>query len=144
MGLIKRQAGVEVDFNEKAREFCDRFYIMKSCTQICAQGRLFVHKYGPSVFEVLVKHYYNYDLFNCEAFNWIVLDFSLYKDGICVLIYDLDIMGITPSGFANTLNELDKHIINLNTVELHTRGSGSKNDILKYVRVGNGDWRVEH
>ena len=144
MGLIKRQAGVEVDFDKKAREFCDRFYIMKNCTQICEQGRLYIHKYGPSVFEVLVKHYYNCNLFNCDAFNWIALDFSLYKEcGIGIVMPDFDAMGITPHGFVNTLNELDEHIINLDKVDVYIKSTKSKSDILKYVRIGDGDWKLE-
>lgn len=144
MGLIKKQAGVEVDFDKKAREFCDRFQIMKNCTQICAQGRLFVHKYGPSVFEVLLRHHYKGDLFECDAFKWVVLDFSLYeKIGVTVLLSDFDTIGITPNCFANTLNELDEHILNLNKVDLWIRGTKSKCDVLKYIRIGNGDWGLE-
>lgn len=144
MGLIKKQAGVEVDFDKKANEFCDRFRVIKNCTQICAQGRLFVHKYGPSVFEVLVRHHYKGDLFNYDAFKWVTLDFSLWqKDGVSILLGDFDTMGITPNGFTNTLNELDEHILNLNKVDLWIRGTKSKCDILKYVRIGNGDWRLE-
>lgn len=145
MGLIKKQAGIEVDFDKKAREFCDRFQIMKNCTHICAQGRLFVHKYGATTFEVLLRHYYKGDLFKCDAFKWITLDFSLYeKIGVCVLLGgDFDTMGITPNGFTNTLNELDERILNLNKVDLYIRGTYSKCDVLKYTRIGNGDWRLE-
>ena len=144
MGLIKKQAGVEIDFDKKASEFCNRFPLIKNCTQICAQGRLYVHKYGPSLFESLIRHYYKGDLFNCDAFKWITLDFSLYeKVGVCVLLGDFDTVGITPTGFTNTLNELDKHILNLNNVDLYLRCTRSKCDVLKYTRIGNGDWRLE-
>ena len=139
MGLIRRLARVDVDFDKKAREFCDRFLVVKNCTQICEQGRLYVYVYGPTVFQFLVSHYYKGDLLTCDAFNWIVLDFSLYKeDGVHILIYDWNLMGTSPSEFVNALNELDKHIINLNEIKLHTKGN-----ILKYTRIGNGNWKLE-
>jgi hypothetical protein len=91
-----------------------------------------------------VRHHYNGDLFKCDAFKWIVLDFSLWeKEGVSVLLGGVEAMGITPNGFANTLNELDKHVLNLNKVDLWIRGTKLKYDVLKYTRIGNGDWRLE-
>ena len=91
-----------------------------------------------------MRHYYKGDLFKCDTFKWITLDFSLYeKTGVAVLLDNFDAMGITLNGFANTLNELDEHILNLNKVDLCIRGTKSKSDILKYTRIGNGDWRLE-